>query len=55
VSGRVGESQTGPSGEILDTALTLAEMLEQLQAMSMAERLRDLGKTGEYLLFWAQA
>jgi hypothetical protein len=30
-------------------------MLQQLQAMSMAERLRDLRETGEYLLFRAQA
>jgi hypothetical protein len=29
-------------------------MLQQLQAMSMAERLRDLRKTGKYLLFRAQ-
>jgi hypothetical protein len=55
VSGRVGERQTGPHSKILDTALALAEMLQQLQAMSMAERLRDLRETSEYLLFRAQA
>jgi hypothetical protein len=53
VSGRVGERQTGPRSKILDTALALAEMLQQLQAMSMAERLRDLRETSEYLLFRA--
>jgi hypothetical protein len=55
VSGRVGERQTGPRGEILHTARDLAEMLQQLEAMSVAERLRDLRETGEYLLFRAQA
>ena len=45
---------TGPHSEILHTALAVAEML-QLQAMSMAERLRDLRETGEYLLVRAQA
>jgi hypothetical protein len=30
-------------------------LFEQLQPMRMAERLRDLGETGKYLLFRAHA
>ncbi len=55
VSGGVGDGQTGAPGKILDATLTLAEMLEQFEAMGMAERLRNLGEVGEDVLFGAEA
>ena len=32
-----------------------AVVLQEFEAMSMADRPRDFRETGEYLLFWAQA
>jgi hypothetical protein len=55
VSGRVGERQTGAGGKALHAALPLAEMLQQFEAMGMAERLRNLGEAREYVLFGAEA
>jgi len=55
VSGGVGDGQTGAPGKILDATLTLAEMLEQFEAMGMAEGLRNLGEAGEDVLFGAEA
>ena len=52
MSGGVRQRQAGPRGKILHTALALAEMLQQFEAMSMADRPRDFRETGEYLLFW---
>jgi len=42
-------------GEVLHVTLTLAKMLQQFEAMGMAERLRNLGEAGEYVLFGAEA
>jgi hypothetical protein len=53
--GRVGESEARAFGQILDAALALPEMFEQFEPMRMSERLRDLGETGEYLLFRTDA
>ena len=55
VSGGVGDCQTGTPGEVLHAALTLAEVLEQFEAVGMAERLRNLGEAGEDVLFGAEA
>jgi len=55
VSGSVGDRQTGAPGKVLHATLTLAEMLEQFEAMGMAERLRNPGEAGEYVLFGAEA
>jgi hypothetical protein len=55
VSGGVGDCQTGAPGKVFHATLTLAEMLEQFEAMGMAERLRNLGEAGEYVLFGAEA
>jgi hypothetical protein len=53
MAGRVGEGQARPRRQILDAALALPEVFEQLQAMRMAERLRDLREARKYVLFWA--
>ena len=42
----------GTRGELLDAALPLPQLLEKLQSMRVAERLCDLGESGEYGLFW---
>ena len=55
MSGGVGDFQTGVPGKALHAMLTLAELLEQFEAMGMAERLRNLGEAGEYVLFGAEA
>ena len=55
VSGGVGDRQTGAPGKVFHATLTLAEMLEQFEAMGMAERLRNLGEAGEDVLFGAKA
>ena len=53
--GGVGDRQPGAPGKVFHAALTLAEMLEQFEAIGMAERLRNFGEAGEYLLFGAEA
>ena len=55
MSGGVGDFQTGAPGKVLHATLSLAELLEQFEAMSMAERLRNLGEAGEDVLFGAEA
>ena len=40
----VGDGNSGAGGEILDRAITLRQMLEQLKAMAMGHGLGDLGK-----------
>lgn len=51
MTGGVGEGQIRAGRQVFDTALSLAEMLQELQAMRIAERLRDLGKAGKNRLF----
>jgi hypothetical protein len=51
VAGGVGEGQAGPRRQILDAALALPKMFEQFEPMRVAERQRDLRKTGKCLLF----
>jgi hypothetical protein len=55
VAGGIGKGQFGTLGELLDAALPLPQLLEELQSMRVAERLCDLGESGEYGLFWTQA
>ena len=55
MTGGIGEGEVRTGRQILDAALALPEMFEQLQPMRMAERLRDLGEAGKYLLFWTHA
>ena len=50
MSGGVGDFQTGAPGKVLHATLNLAEILEQFEAMGMAERLRNLGKDAEFKL-----
>jgi hypothetical protein len=51
VAGRVCECETGAPREVLDTALALTEMLQKLQTVRMAQRLRNPGKACKYRLF----
>ena len=51
----IGEREAGADREVFDAALTLPEMLQHFEAVRMAERLRDLGKAREDMLFWAHA
>jgi hypothetical protein len=55
VSGCVRHGQTRPRGKIVDAPLALAEMFQQFEPMGVAERLGDLGKTGEYALLRTEA
>gem|GEM_PF-6778395 len=48
---RVGECQMCPSRQLLDGAYPLRKVLQQLKPVSMAERLRHLGKVFIDLLF----
>ena len=47
VARRVGNRKTGAHSQDFHAALTLAEVLQQLQPVGVADRLRDLRETGE--------
>jgi hypothetical protein len=51
----VRECQRGARRNVLDAAPSLSQMLQQLQPMRMAERLRDLGQAGDDGLFRSRA
>ena len=55
VARRVGEAQFGARRKLLDAALALGEVLQQLQPVSMAERLRHFGEAREDRLFRSAA
>jgi hypothetical protein len=52
VAGGIGKSQIGTRSEILYALLPLAQLVEKLEPMRVAERLGDLGESGEHGLFW---
>src|SRR5579871_1014608 len=50
---RISEGEACARREILDAALALSKLLEELEAMRMAECLRDLREAGENPVFGA--
>jgi hypothetical protein len=46
VTGGVGERQSNAGCEVLNAALTLAQVFQQLQSVRMAECLRNFGEAG---------
>ena len=50
VARRISEREPGKRRQFLDTPLSLTEMLQQLQTVWVAKRLRDLGETSKHSL-----